>query len=180
MSLCELFNEKAQSKHYICGTKFAFEDVTHKTINDYVFEDVILNSIDFTGTHFVNVKFVHCTIKKGLFCKADLYNVTFEECKILETDMTYATGKNIMFEDSVVQETDLSGVKLFETNAIDSTFDDCYCHHSVFIDGKFGGCTISGLDSLAIYLEGTEMVDCENNNSNIEEIKLQNTLIRRT
>lgn len=179
MSLCDLFTEKDQSKHYVCGTKFAFEDVTHKAISNYIFEDVQFNNIDFTDTNFTNVTFINCTFKKILFCKADLHNVIFQGCKMFETDMIYATGKNVTFNNTTVQETDFSNITLFEVNALESVFTDCYCHHSIFIDSRFAKCTVTDLDSLSLYIEGTEIVNCENSNSSIEEVKFQNTIIRR-
>lgn len=179
MSLCDLFDKKDQSKHYVCGTKFAFEDVTHKAISNYVFEDVQLNNIDFTDTNFTNVTFINCTFKKGLFCKGDLYNVIFERCRMFETDMTYAIGKNITFNNTIVQETDFSSTTLFGVKALESVFTDCYCHHSLFIDSRFAECVITGLDSLSFCIEGTEIVGCKNSNLSIEEIKFQDTIIRR-
>lgn len=179
MSLCELFNEKYQQKRHVCDTKFAFEDINHKAISYYVFEDVQFNSIDFTGTNFMNVTFINCIFKKGLFCKADLCNVTFDRCKILGTDMTYAIGRNITFDNATVQETDFSSTTLFGVNAIESVFDDCYCHYSHFIDSRFAECIATGLDSLSLYFEGVEIVNCKNNNANIEEVKFQDMIVRR-
>lgn len=179
MSLKEIFDEIEHPVRYIMGTKFAFEDIKSRTICHYVFEGVQFDSIDFTGVNFEDVTFTNCTFKKMLFCKDDLHNVTFERCKIFETDMTYATGRNIIFDDTVVQETDFSSTTLFSVEAIDSTFDDCYCHHSLFIDSRFAECTITCLDSISLCFEGTEIVKCENINPIIEEVKFRNTIIRR-